>query len=236
MRICFPFSKMPQLLLYILCKHMWLYCLQNAFRLILRTYLIKSFEFLIYKVLVFIFEKMQRFVCTCSGELCTEFPCGSGCSIRFSVLLSRLSSACDCSNTLSELLLRDWGWSSSPVDRGPRSFRSDIRLQSMLFACSFRVAYSCRACSDLKKKGTNYLSYIFFNNADIIFTIFRKNNFLSDFSFSFISYKPKEKLLLTLKTYMLFAIIYCFSVKKTQTPDCWCIVTKSPGFWIPLFV
>ena len=87
---------------------------------------------------------------TCSGELCTEFPAGSGCSIRFSVLLSRLSSACDCSNTLSELLLRDWGWSSSPVDRGPRSFRSDIRLQSMLFACSFRVAYSCRACSDLK--------------------------------------------------------------------------------------
>lgn len=116
--------------------------------------------------------------CTCSGELCTEFPCGSGCSIRFSVLLSRLSSACDCSNTLSELLLRDWGWSSSPVDRGPRSFRSDIRLQSMLFACSFRVAYSCRACSDLGRKYGLFdtqIVYCFFINAAT-----KRNNFLNN--------------------------------------------------------
>lgn len=107
-------------------------------------------------------RKVWCFVITCSGELCTEFPAGSGCSMRFSVLLSRLSSACDCSNTLSELLLRDCGWSSSPVERmAPfRSDRaSDIRLQSMLFACSFRVAYSCRACSGLSQinKQINHL-------------------------------------------------------------------------------
>lgn len=132
-------------------------------------------------------NEMLRYVQrTCSGELCTEFPSGSGCSIRFSVLLSRLSSACDCSNTLSELLLRDWGWSSSPVDRGPRSFRSDIRLQSMLFACSFRVAYSCRACSDLKRKVRNHkwFSIFSFNTVDIILRIFWKTNFWSYFNFS----------------------------------------------------